>query len=287
MRTVSSVLGNSQKLDGGAMFGNVPKAMWRHWVEVDTENRVTLSCRAMLVQEQGRNILFETGVGAFFEPKLKERFGVMEEEHVLLHSLRELGLEHADIDYVVLSHLHFDHAGGLLSVWQSGEPYQLLFPKAKFIVSKEAWRRASHPHARDKASFIPELVELLKESQRLYLVEDAKDDVLGNGFRFHFSGGHTPGMMLTEVAMPLGAIVFAADLIPGEPWVHVPVTMGYDRFPEQLIDEKKQLLEHLIHVHGRLFFTHDRQNAMGTVMQDGNGRYMVSEKVQHLFKLDK
>lgn len=287
MRTISSVLGNSQKLDGGAMFGNVPKVMWQKWVDVDAENRVTLSCRAMLVQDQGRNILFETGIGAFFEPKLKERFGVVESEHVLLNSLHELGLEHTDIDFVVLSHLHFDHAGGLLSVWQADEPLKLLFPKATFVVSEAAWQRAKTPHPRDKASFIPTLIDLLETCGRLYQVAQPTDDVLGGGYRFHFSEGHTPGMMLTEVQMPSGPVVFVADLIPGAPWVHVPVSMGYDRYPECLVDEKQSLLEHVVQVKGRLFFTHDPRVALGAVAQDEKGRFQVVEAQSHLFKVDK
>ena len=108
-----SLLGNSQKLDGGAMFGNVPRAMWEHWIEPDADNRIPLACRALLADGlDGRRVLFETGIGAFFEPKLRERFGVVESRHVLLDSLAEAGLTHEDIDVVVLSHLHFDHAGG-------------------------------------------------------------------------------------------------------------------------------------------------------------------------------
>ena len=132
MKTLYSIIGNSQKLDGGAMFGNAPKGMWKKWVEVDEHNRIDLACRCLLVKEQldngkQRNILFEVGIGAFFEPKLMERFGIVESEHVLLNSLKSVGLEHSDIDVVVLSHLHFDHVGGLLSQWQEGQSSELLF----------------------------------------------------------------------------------------------------------------------------------------------------------------
>ncbi len=120
MRTLTTLQGNSQKLDGGAMFGNAPKALWQRWMQPDELNRINLGCRALLVQEDGRNILIETGIGAFFSPQMKERFGVQESHHVLLDSLAAQGLTHEDIDIVLLTHLHFDHAGGLLSAWQEG-----------------------------------------------------------------------------------------------------------------------------------------------------------------------
>ena len=126
-----SILGNSQKLDGGAMFGNAPKALWERWASVDDENRIDLACRALLASPlNGKTVLFETGIGAFFEPKLRERYGVQEPQHVLLESLRAAGFEHEDIDVVVLSHLHFDHAGGLLAAWEEGASARLLFPNA-------------------------------------------------------------------------------------------------------------------------------------------------------------
>src|SRR5512135_3286665 len=110
-RLLWSILGNSQRLDGGAMFGNAPRAVWQRWIAPDEQNRIPLECRAALVQEtNGRNVLLETGIGAFFAPKLRERFGVEEERHVLLENLERAGVSAADVDVVVLSHLHFDHA---------------------------------------------------------------------------------------------------------------------------------------------------------------------------------
>ena len=130
-----SILGNSQKLDGGAMFGNAPKAMWERWASVDGGNRIDLACRALLASPlAGKTVLFETGIGAFFEPALRERYGVQEAHHVLLESLRAAGFEHEDIDVVVLSHLHFDHAGGLLAAWEEGAPPRLLEAAEEFDI---------------------------------------------------------------------------------------------------------------------------------------------------------
>ncbi|HEY0310753.1 MAG TPA: MBL fold metallo-hydrolase, partial [Luteimonas sp.] len=258
-----SITGNSQKLDGGAMFGNAPRAMWERWSPPDEANRIELACRALLASPlAGKTVLFETGIGAFFEPKLRERYGVQEDRHVLLDSLAAAGFRHEDVDVVVLSHLHFDHAGGLLAPWAEGRAPELLFPNATFLVSAACWERSRDPHPRDRASFIPGLPEMLEASGRLELVDGKWSQALGHSVRFHFSDGHTPGLMLAEIVGPEcvdgqshGGVVFCADLIPGRPWVHVPITMGYDRNAELLIDEKREFLEDKLERNVHLFFT--------------------------------
>ena len=278
-----SIAGNTQKLDGGSMFGNAPRALWTQWAEPDDLNRIRLATRALLATPlNGRTVLFETGIGAFFEPKLRERFGVSEDRHVLLDSLRDAGFDHADIDVVVLSHLHFDHAGGLLAPWTEGRAPELLFPNATFVVGRTHWQRAIHPHPRDRASFIPELPGLLEASGRLEFVEEGATatPALGDAVRFHYSDGHTPGMMLAEIlgpdtrdGQPHGGVVFCADLVPGLPWLHVPITMGYDRCPEQLINEKQALLEDLLARDVHLFMTHDPDIALVQLARDDKGRF--------------
>ena len=268
-----AVLGNSQRLDGGAMFGNAPRPMWEKWIAPDAHNRIPLACRCLLVRDRGRTILFETGIGAFFAPAMRERYGVVEAWHVLLDHLARLGVQPADVDVIVLSHLHFDHAGGALTAWQDGVAPALAFPRATWVVGAAAWERAINPHARDRASFIPELPALLEATGRLERVAGTTSDALGPGFRFHTSDGHTPGLLLTEIDAPGGPVVFAADLIPGKPWVHVPITMGYDRYPEKLIEEKQALLADLVARGGRLFFTHDPTVAIGRVARDDRGRF--------------
>lgn len=271
-RRIRAVMGNSQRLDGGAMFGNAPRARWSRWLPPDDDNRIPLACRAMLVSEPSRTVLLEAGVGAFFPPELRERYGIVEARHVLLDSLAALGLSDADVDVVVLSHLHFDHAGGLLSAWRPDAPPRLLFPNATFVVSTDALARSRAPHVRDRASFVPELPDRLEGSGRLHVTDGPRSEVLGDGYRLHLSHGHTPGLLLTEVDAPGGPILFASDLVPGRPWVHLPITMGYDRAPEVLVDEKRALLEDLHARGGRLFFTHDHEVALASLERDDRGR---------------
>ena len=268
-----SIHSNAQKLDGGAMFGNAPKALWERWIPADNLNRIDLSCRCLLVKDGNKRILFETGIGSFLAPKYAERYGVQGTSNLLIRNLEKLGLSDSDIDVVVLSHLHFDHAGGLLSSYQEGKDVSLLFPNAKFIVGKKHWQRACEPHSRDRASFIPELQHLLLESGRMVLIDNTHCDLLGEDYQFHFSEGHTPGLMLTEIASEQGPILFASDLIPGRAWVHRSITMGYDRFPEKLIDEKIKLLSRLVLANGRVFFTHDTSTALSRIVKTDSGKF--------------
>ncbi|HYQ27754.1 MAG TPA: MBL fold metallo-hydrolase [Polyangiaceae bacterium] len=280
MLKASSVLGNSQRLDGGAMFGNAPRALWSRWAAADEAGRIALACRALLVEDASRRMLFETGIGTFFAPELRERYGVVESQHVLLESLAELGLSDREIDVVVLSHLHFDHAGGLLAPFRAGTAPELLFPRAQFVVGKTAFERAERPHVRDRASYIPELPELLRRSGRLHLIDTESDlsSLLGGQVRFAETLGHTPGMLHARVTGERARLFFAADLVPGRAWVHLPITMGYDRFPEHLIDEKAELFRELVAHDEFLIFTHDPLIAAARLREQA-GRFQPSHEL--------
>jgi Cft2 family RNA processing exonuclease len=221
MIQLTSVESNRQWLDGGSMFGNAPRTVWQKWTEVDDKGRIPLACRCLLIEWNNLKILCEAGIGAFFEPKLAERFGVQNsEKNQLVENLKQAGVNPSEIDYVILSHLHFDHAGGLLpafSEMQNGSS-DLVFSKAQFIVGEKAWKRALHPHMRDRASFIPMLNKKLEESGRLQIISDNKaPEPLNEIIDFFESNGHTPGQMHTLIKGQQQSVIFAGDLIPGSP----------------------------------------------------------------------
>lgn len=282
---ISSLEGNRQKLDGGAMFGNAPRAMWEKWLKPDELGRIELACRSLLIECDGKVILCETGIGAFFEPKMAERYGVQTpERHLLLDSLNQLGFTEEQVDYVILSHLHFDHAGGLLPPYGSSKS-GLLFPNAKYVVGEKAYGRSRNPHLRDRASFIPQLEELLTNSGRLIVVPEGVSQLpalFGERLSFLYSDGHTPGQMHVLLHADGGVkAFFCGDLIPGTSWLHVPITMGYDRYPELVIDEKTNIYKRAVAEGWLLFFTHDPEFS-AAYCESQNQRVLAKQKFTEL-----
>lgn len=285
----SSVMGNRQSLDGGAMFGNVPRTLWEQWVKPDEGGRIELATKGLLLEfcpQSGApplRVLLEAGIGTYMSPKLKARFGVIEDRPILLESLSDLGLSPLDIDIVILSHLHFDHAGGILTGYDPHRPSSLVFDKARYVVSREAFLRSKCPHPRDQASFIPQLGELLEKSGKLTLIErdERLPSFLPKELSFRFTDGHTPGQMHTICQGGDRKLIFLGDLVPGAPWVHLPVTMGYDRFAEKVIDEKKEMYRLMMKDQIYGFFVHDPAIAMAQVTEQ-NGRVVVQNPIYEL-----
>ena len=249
------------------------------------------SCYLWLILGGERPVLVDTGLDNVEEMNrgaahvLRQPI-TQEPGQTTREQLARFGLKGEDIGAVIITHLHFDHAGGLLAPWQEGQPPRLLFPNARFLVGAAHWARARQPHPRDRASFIPELAGLLEASGRLEVVDGPHSEALGEAVRFHVSDGHTPGLLLAEIGGE-GGVVFCADLIPGRPWVHLPVTMGYDRAPELLIDEKRRFLEDMLaRVQGRVDHVRlDRVPPLaaplllerGRVPVEGRGRERLAE----------
>ena len=178
-----------------------------------------------------------------------------------MESLQKIEIEPNEIDIVVLSHLHFDHIGGIVPGHKEfKEKNELLFKNATYITSAEAYNIALNPHPRDRASFIPQIISLLRPKENLILIEDVNNlenlpKIIRDNFSFLISNGHTPGQILSTVKGQKKSIFFCGDLIPGTPWVHLPITMGYDRYPELLIDEKILFTVQLI-LKERFYFLH-------------------------------
>lgn len=275
---VSAVEGNGQYLDGGSMFGSVPRALWQKWHPCDELGRIKLATRALLISCDDLLLLCEAGIGNFFPAKLAERFGVSEMHHNrLLTSLNGLGVDPDDIDYVILSHLHFDHVGGLLN-----DTGGLNFSRARYVVSEDALMRAQSPHIRDRASFIDGLPQKLKDSGRLSIVTgEHVPEIPTARLRFIFSNGHTPGQMHTIVSGQQQTLFFAGDLIPGTSWTHLPITMGFDRFPEQIVDEKQRVYRQLVKESWLVFYTHDPKTIASQIEYQQN-KYQASGELSEL-----
>lgn len=280
--------GNSMLLDGGAMFGNAPKALWSRWIPADDNNLIPIASRSLLIRNGRYNFLFETGVGAWMPPELKARYGVVENRHRLLESLSEKGLEHTDITHIILSHLHFDHSGGLLAEWnEQDKDLSLLFPNARYITGRKNFERSASPHFRDRASFINGLAALLEGSGRLDLVGEGNFLEIGD-IRIEWveSMGHTPGMILSFIHLPAETVFFAGDLAPGQAWVNLPITMGYDRYPERLIEEKQEIFARVYKENARIFYTHDHRYAVSTLEFDNKKKRYIPTNLKEELQIE-
>lgn len=278
---ITPIEGNQQQLDGGALFGNAPRSLWTRWHQPDALGRILLACRSALIEDGTHKVLLETGIGAFFPPELADRYGVSPpDRHVLLDNLKLKGVDPGDIDFVVLSHLHFDHAGGMLTAFNPSRPdhHDLAFPNARVLVGRTAWERAAHPHLRDRASFVPALMRLLEGNPSLIIVDDQPPESLAGWLSFRLSHGHTPGQLLSVVSCGSSRLIFAGDLVPGVAWAHLPITMGYDRNAEQVIDEKEELYQWM-RPQDLLFFTHDTAVCAAGIELNSAGKWGVSRQV--------
>lgn len=264
-------------LDGGAMFGVVPKNLWNKTNPADEQNRITLAMRCiLLIADDGRKILIDNGTGHKYNDKFAAMYRVDHSQLTLDKSLSALGFTTDDITDAILTHLHFDHAGGSTKLDADGKVVPT-FRNAKYYVQKKHYEYGLNATEKDRASFLkPDFMPLI-ESKKLNLVDDA--DQLFADIRFYIAHGHSPYQQLPIISDGKTTVFFCGDLMPTKTHVSVPYVMAYDNQPLVTIEEKKQILSQAVNEKWFLFFEHDPETAIGTVTKDEKG-YRFGEKIE-------
>lgn len=244
------------KLDGGAMFGVVPKSIWNRINPADEQNLCTWAMRCLLVEESDRLVLIDTGMGDKQDAKFFSHYH-LSQTRSLDDLLKEKGFSITDVTDVLLTHLHFDHCGGAVNR-QHGDLVPA-FPNAVYWSNEKHWKWATWPNDREKASFLKENILPLQESGRLKFIEPADRTFFTENISIRFAHGHTAAMMLPEIKYKDRSIVYMADLLPSAGHIPLPYVMAYDMFPLVTLEEKKRFLEEAVESNLVLFFEHDRE----------------------------
>jgi glyoxylase-like metal-dependent hydrolase (beta-lactamase superfamily II) len=263
------------KLDGGAMFGVVPKSIWHKLNPADENNMISLAMRCLLVQDGKRLILIDNGMGNKQDAKF---FGYyyLHGNHSLDASLAKYGFSRADITDMVLTHLHFDHCGGSIAYNADRTKLETAFPNATYWVSEAHWNEALAPNPREKASFLKENIMPIQESGQLQLLQP--------GQQFHpeidllFTQGHTQSMMHPIVPFKESKLIYLADVIPTQAHLPTPYVMGYDVRPLDTMKEKTDILNMALENNWVLYFEHDPHLQACTLQQTEKG-IRVGEQV--------
>lgn len=244
------------KLDGGAMFGVVPKTMWNKLNPADENNMCTWAMRCLLIEDGNRLILIDNGIGNKQDEKFFSHY-YLHGDDTLEKSLKQHGFHSDDITDVFLTHLHFDHCGG--SIKRENDKLMPAFKNAQYWSNEQHWKWATEPNDREKASFLKENILPIQESGRLkFWNENTKE--LGNHFNIKQVFGHTDAMMLPKITYKDKTIVFMADLLPSAAHLPIPYVMAYDMFPLTTLNEKKSFLQEALTNDYILFFEHDPIN---------------------------
>lgn len=249
------------RLDGGAMFGVVPKVIWNNLNQSDERNRIELALRAMLIRCEGRNILVDTGIGNKWSEKYIDIYGIDHTKYSLESSLEKLGLKTDDITDVILTHLHFDHAGGA-TLFDDGK-LKPTFKNATYYVQRRNLELAMKPNEKEKASYLPENFEPLIEFNQLKIL-DGEFEFL-EGIELIVSDGHTIGQQLVKISDRSKTLFYCGDLIPTSSHIRIPYIMSYDIQPLVTIEEKKKILKRAVEEGWILFFEHDPFSDCATV----------------------
>jgi len=256
-------------LDGGAMFGIIPQPLWSRTNPPDDNNRIDLACRCLLVQYSDRNVLIDVGIGTKWSDKERGIFNIGDQDPGLEASLGERELAPEEIDDVVLTHLHFDHAGGVSRFADDGETVVASFPEATHWVQRRQWSWANSPSPRDEGSFRPEDFRFFEErdgAPTLNLV-DGIDEIMP-GIEVLPLHGHTFGMQAVRVETRHDTFVYLADLIPTTSHMGDPYVMGYDLQPLETVEEKREMLHRASRNDWILHFEHDPEQAFARVEWD-------------------
>jgi len=250
-------------LDGGAMFGVVPKTLWSKKFPADLKNRIKLGLNCLLVKTQGELILVETGPGADLDPKFYEYYGV-ESKPGLLASLERLGYQPEEITIVINTHLHFDHCGGNTHKNDAGK-FVPTFPKARYIIQRGEWEYAGQPTERDKESYLPETYLPLEQFGLVEFVDG--DAEVSEGVEVFLSPGHTSRHQCVRVSSEGRVLFFLGDLVPTSAHIGLPYIMSYDLYPMETMASKKKFFEQALKEDWILSFVHDPHYFFGKVIK--------------------
>ena len=254
--------------DGGAMFGVVPKVIWATLVPVDEQNRIRLTLSPLLIRSGTRKILVDVGFGGRHVKKDAGVYGFDPSRNVMT-ALADEGLAPGDIDTVVLTHLHSDHAAA--STRDGADGPEVAFENARYIVNEEEWRVALEPDPRSAAAYRADDFRPIESSGRLDLVGDECD--IGEGVSLVRTGGHTAGHMMVVITANGETAVYPADLIPSRYHVRIPYIAGVDLFPLEVIREKEKLLKQAFEGRWHVVLDHDPEGNVGTIVRDKKGRF--------------
>lgn len=256
------------KLDGGAMFGVVPKVIWDSKYPADENNLCVWSLRALLVVEGDRKVLIDCGCGDKQDEKFFKHY-YMDLKDNLKSSLKKIDVDPAEITDHVITHLHFDHGGGAVEYNEDRTELQLTFPNATHWIGKLQWELANNPNDREKASFLPENFIPIKEKGKLELVEKTME--IFPGLKLRLFNGHTEGQIIPFINYNGKTLVYMADLLPSTAHIPMPYVMSYDARPMITLDEKKEFFKEAISNNYTLFFEHDYYNECCTLQDTIKG----------------
>ncbi|MFD2871656.1 MBL fold metallo-hydrolase [Mucilaginibacter ximonensis] len=256
------------KLDGGAMFGVVPKTIWQKTNPADSNNLCTWAMRLLLMQEGNRLILVDTGIGDKQDEKFFSHY-YLHGDDTLDKSLAAHGFHRNDITDVFLTHMHFDHVGG--AIVRNGDKLVLAFKNAVYWSNKKHWDWAVNPNPREKASFLRENILPIQESGQLKFLEAHDNVKFGNDINIRYACGHTESMMLPLINYKGRQVLYVADLLPSVGHLPLPYVMAYDMFPLQTLTEKELYLKEALDNNYILFFEHDPVYECCTLQQTEKG----------------